>query len=221
MCNVANHIRPHALVHARTSQSSQGAARYAGSVIVVSGTVEPAGRREGIVVAIAGSAVAMGATVQVIGIVPDGEDGDHRLIDLATRGIGHAAVLRTRLRPLEPADVELALRYLPDIRVIVAVDGESGLDGAIAEGAAYSGATLVLVVGDAQRGERVDLPESAIVLEAPADDPDGTFAGFVGAFAARLDGGAVPADAWAATIRDLAVDPVTAAPGPRGRASAG
>ena len=153
------------------------------------------------------------------GSSPTARDGDQLLIDLAARGIGHAAVLRTRPRPLDPADIELALRYLPDVRVVVAVDGDPALDAVLVDGAAYSAATLIVVVGDAGRGERADLPASAVVLAAPDHDPDGTFAGFVGAFAARVDGGTVPADAWRSTVRDLAVDPVTASPGPRGRAA--
>ncbi len=155
----------------------------------------------------------------MIGIVPDGPDGDRGLLDLATRGIGHAAVLRTHPRPLDAADIELALRYLPDVRVVVAVDGDPVLDAALVDGAGYSAATLILVVGNAQRGERADLPASAVVLAAPDQDPDGTFAGFVGAFAARVDAGASSADAWRSTVRDLAVDPVIATPG-RGRPAA-
>ena len=51
-------------------------------------------------------------------------------------------------------------------------------------------------------------------------DPDETFAGFVGAFSARLDRGEKPADAWDATLRELAVDSVTPARGHRGRPAA-
>ena len=44
------------------------------------------------------------------------------------------------------------------------------------------------------------LPETATVLAAPVSDPDGAFAAVVGAYAAALDGGASPADAFAGAI---------------------
>jgi hypothetical protein len=189
-------------------------------MIVVCGSLEPVGRHEGAAFAIAGRAAAAGAPVQVIGIVPDGPAGDRRLLALAAAGIGHAAVLRTASRTLEAADVDLALRYLPELRVVIAAGTDPNVLPTLVDGAAYAGASLV-VIGRAGEidGER-DLPSSAIVLEAPANDPDGTFAGFVGSFAARLDGGTVSADAWDATVRELAVDPVRPGPGRRGPASA-
>lgn len=190
-------------------------------MIVICGSLEPVGRHPGMPVAIAERVARAGASVQVVGIVPDGPAGDRQLISLAEAGIGHAAVLRSAPRSLEPADVELALRYLPDIRVVVDAAGPAALAATVADGAAYAGASFILIGDRATTGTTADLPDSAIVLEAPADDPDGTFAGFVGAFAVRLDGGAVPADAWSATVRDLAVDPVTRAPGRRDRPSAG
>jgi len=189
-------------------------------VIVVCGSLEPTWRNDGPAFAISARAVTAGATVQVIGIVPDGADGDRILIGLATAGIGHAAVLRTAPRALEQADVELALRYLPDVRVVIAVGATEPLLSSLADGAAFSGATLVVVSGPENEAAAPNLPESAIVLEAPADDPDETFAGFVGAFAARLDRSEKPADAWDATLRELAVDAVTPAPGRRDRKAA-
>ena len=189
-------------------------------MIVVCGALEPVGRHDGAATAIATRAAAAGSTVQVVGIIPDGTDGDRRLLALVAAGLGHAAVLRTASRPLEAADVELALRYLSDLRVVVAADPAPALLPALVDGAAYAGATLVVVEQAGQSSRTENLPTSAIQLEAPKTDPDGTFAGFVGAFAARLDGGAVPADAWDATVRDLAVDPVTPGPGRRGPASA-
>ncbi len=189
-------------------------------MIVVCGNLEPVGRREGAAFAIAARAATAGALVQVIGIIPDGRDGDRRLIALATAGIGHAAVLRTASRALEAADVDLALRYLPELRVVIAAGTDASLLPTLVDGAAYAGASLIVIdrAGDADADR--NLPPLAIVLEAPSSDPDGTFAGFVGAFAARLDGGAVPSDAWDATVRDLAVDPVRPGPGRRGPATA-
>ena len=159
---------------------------------------------------VAARAAAAGSRVEIVGIVPDDPDGDVRMLALAAADVGHAAVLRGPARPLEAEDVELALRYLPEVRVIVVVDAPAAALRAAHEQAGWSGAALIVVRGVSAAVPEVDdatLPEGAVVLEAPASDPDGTFAGFVGAFAARLDEGATPSDAWAATTRALAVDP--------------
>jgi hypothetical protein len=160
--------------------------------------------------AVAARAASAGAVVQLVGVVPDDDDGDRQLLELATANVGHAAVLRGPARDLEPADVDLALRYLPDVRVIVTVDVAPAGVAVASERAGWSGAALVVIrsVRDQGPATSPELPDSAVVMEAPASDPDGTFAGFVGTFAARLDAGATSTDAWAATTRELAVDPV-------------
>ncbi|MBA3876849.1 MAG: hypothetical protein C0498_07915 [Anaerolinea sp.] len=148
--------------------------------------------------------------MQAVGVVPDDPDGDRQILELAAAQIGHAAVLRGPARELEPADIDLALRYLPDVRVIVTVGAARAVVVTASEHASWSGAALV-VVDDAAgngRGVPADLPDGAIELQAPPSDPDGTFAGFVGALAARLNAGVLPAEAWAATSRELAVDRV-------------
>lgn len=157
-------------------------------------------------------AAAAGATTQVVGVVPQGGAGDRRLLELAMAGVGHVAVLREPAREVEPADLDLALRYLPEARVIVCLAMPVAVVETASQHAAWSGAALVVADADGRAGAapsggeaRVD---GAIVLAAPARDPDGTFAGFVGTLAARLDAGATPADAWAGTTRDLAVDSV-------------
>jgi len=164
--------------------------------------------------------------VQAVGLIPDDDRGDWALMALANGGVGHAAMLRGPGRPIEPADIDLAIRYLPDVRVVIAVDLAAATLRAIADGAAYAGATAIVIVtagpeaadptaaGDA-------LPPGALVLAAPTDDPDGTFAGFVAAFAVRIDAGAAPADAWNATLGALAVDSVSPRTGSRDRRSAG
>ena len=186
-------------------------------MIVICGDLQPVAGRQRLAASIAGSAAHGGAVVQVVGIVPDGPEGDGYLLELAALGVGHAAVLRTRPRSLESADLELALRYLPDVRVVVAAGLEPGLIASVADGAAFAEANLVIVNSlSAEKPVDADLPTSAIVLEAPATDPDGTFAGFVAAFAGRLDSGEVPADAWEATLQTLAVDAITRDPDRRG-----
>jgi hypothetical protein len=199
---------------------SGGAVGYAAAVIVVCADLAASDRAEPPGVAIAKRCAVAGAPVQVVGIVPEGPDGDRQVLGLAAVDVGHAAVLRSPARSLEPADVDLALRYLPDIRVVVAVELEAPLLRVIASAAAFAGAPLVVIDGaTGDRGSGADEMADAIVLQAPREDPDGTFAGFVGAFAAHLDRREKPADAWQATLTELAVDAVTPAPG-RGPASA-
>jgi hypothetical protein len=97
---------------------------------------------------------------------------------------------------LEPADIELALRYLPDYRVLVIAEPlpEASLRVALAA-AGWNGAALVVIVpaGSTQPSAGAD----ATVIEAPADDPDDAFAGIVGAYAAAIDRGEEPAEAFA------------------------
>ena len=102
--------------------------------------------------------------------------------------------------PLEAADVELGLRYLTDYRVIVVAD-PAGPDvvGVAVEAARWGAARLVVV---SEAGEAVDdsLPADATVIEAPAADPDGAFADLVGRFAASLDDGSDPGDAFSGSL---------------------
>ena len=181
-------------------------------MIVVCGDFASPGERGTGAAEIARRAAVAGAGVQLVSVVADGTEGDAWLLELATAGVGHAAVLREPARELEAADLDLALRYLPEVRVVVVVEMPPPIVATAADRTLWSGAALI-VVSRASAGGAVlpaELPDGAIVLEAPASDPDATFAGFVGAFAARLDAGATAADAWAATTRELAVDPVVA-----------
>lgn len=110
---------------------------------------------------------------------------------------------------LEPADVELALRYLDEFRVLVVADplGADGLAVA-AEAAAYAEAALIVLVPD---GTSIpDLHREATVLGIPDADPDGVFARTVGAFAAALDAGVAPAEALRAATAAAGWEPATA-----------
>jgi len=159
--------------------------------------------RGGLAVDIATRVARRGAAVQAVGVLPVGADGDRRMIELSGAGVGHAAVLRSAATHLEPADLELALRYLPDLGALVLV-GMPGLAATAAAGASFSAAPLV-IVSDAASAAGT-LPDDALVLGAPADDPDGAFAGLVAELAVRLDGGAAPAAAWADTLRALVIE---------------
>ncbi len=176
------------------------------------GQLDPVARRDSLAFVVAERAARDGARVEIVGLVPDDPTGDRLVLRLAAARVGHAAVLRSRARPLEAADIDLALRYLPDVRVVVAADLKVDLLPVIVAGAAFAGAALVVVTSQADTSlavpDRLEADDSTIVIAAPAHDPDGTFAGFVAGFAGRLDAGAVSADAWAATIQSLAVDAV-------------
>jgi hypothetical protein len=203
-------------------------------------------RAAGMVSGIARSAAAVGAEVQVVGKVGEDPGGDAVLLDLASGGVGHVAILRdpSRLTPaapppptedaaafdepdatpaadadadsaasnpdglsLDPADIELALRYLPDYRVLVVAEpiAEASLRVAAAA-AGWNGAALVVVV---PAGSTSTLGgDDATVIEAPTDDPDDAFAGIVGAYAAAIDRGEEPAEAFATASSSIGWAPV-------------
>jgi hypothetical protein len=182
-------------------------------MIVVCGSLGRDGSWPSTATVIAKRAVAAtggASSVQVVGVVPDDPEGDARLMALAAAGVGHVAVLRGPERPIDAADVDLALQYLPDVRVVVGVDLLGPALAALADAAAFAGAAAIVVTtaSSPSRGPADALPEGVVILAAPARDPDGTFAGFVASFCIRLDAGELPADAWASTVRALAVDPV-------------
>lgn len=177
----------------------------------------------------AAAAAAVGREVQLVGKVGDDPDGDRLVLELAEAGVGHAALLRDPARrtpiviveppddepdmgaatieppdpadrpSLEPADVELALRYLTDFRVVVV--GEP-LSAAIVEvaaaAAAYAGARLIVTVVPGADG-----PADATVVEVPPADPDGAFATLLGTLAADLDADTLPAGGIAAAAASL------------------
>jgi len=103
---------------------------------------------------------------------------------------------------LEGADIELALRYLPDYRVLVVADSlaEPSLQVALAA-ASWNGAALVVIVPAGATQPAAG--EDATVIEAPPDDPDDAFAGIVGAYAAAIDRGEEPKEAFASASSTL------------------
>lgn len=101
---------------------------------------------------------------------------------------------------LDAADVELGLRYLTNFAVVVLAEPAArDVVRVVADAATWNAAQLVLVVA-AGTEPWDELPPDAIVFEAPADDPDGDFAALVGRFAAALDDGTDPADAFRTSI---------------------
>jgi sugar/nucleoside kinase (ribokinase family) len=102
---------------------------------------------------------------------------------------------------LEPADLSLGLRYLREFDVVVAVEPlPPGGAAVIADAASFADATLVVILPP---GTTVPPAyAAATLLEAPDDDPDGAFARLVGRYAAALDGGVAPAEAFRAATAE-------------------
>ena len=131
---------------------------------------------------------------------PDPAADDERPAAPAAPATGAPA--SDRVPVLEPADVSLGLGYLTAFGVLVVTDDvpEAVVPASI-EAAGFTGAHLVLLV---QAGGVVpgSLPGASTVLAAPAGNDGGAFAALVGAYAASLDAGVAPADAFAAATGD-------------------
>jgi hypothetical protein len=186
--------------------------------VIVVGLLAAEGTASGTVVEIARRAAGGGVgplraaapgpsrRVEVLGMIPGDASWDRATIELAHAGVGHATVVRSARGSMEPADLELALRYLPEIRVIVLVQPPDALVATAISAASWSGAALVLI--GPLEGEIPATDPAPIVLDPPDADPDGTFAGFVARLAAEIDDGQAPAEAWQRTVGQLAADKV-------------
>lgn len=192
-------------------------------VLIPDASGAPGPSRSGAVLEIARRAAATGARTELVGVAPAGPAGDRLLVQLASAGVGHATVTRSAASGIEPADLDLALRYLPDVHVIVLAAPPGPLLATAIAAAGWSGAMLVVLgpldedaaavldSADPGAGPTADAatagPGTPIVLDPPAHDPDAAFAGLVAALAVRLDAGDPPGAAWSATLAALAVDP--------------
>lgn len=108
---------------------------------------------------------------------------------------------------LDAADVELALRYLPDYTTVVVAEPQPGaIVTIVVDAAAFSGATLLLVVDKAAVSVP---PASAVVFEAPVSDPDGAFATMLGELAAAIDRGTPVETAFREVEGRLGLTPAT------------
>lgn len=99
---------------------------------------------------------------------------------------------------VDQADVALGLSYLTAFGVLIVTDdAPTVVLPACVDGAAFSGAHLVVLV---PAGRRLPdgLPPEATVLAAPDVADDGAFAALVGAYAAALDRGDDPGAAFRA-----------------------
>jgi sugar/nucleoside kinase (ribokinase family) len=193
----------------------------AGSV----GEVSPAGMTG----AVALAAATAGARVELVARVGDDPVGDGLLLAIAAAGVGHVATLRDASRQtpitgvddepvdldddapppappvdaptptLDGADVSLALRYLPEYRVVIAVHPSPAVLAETVAAARWAGAHLVVALDPAMDGPApADLPADALVL-AVAGDAVG-LGDALGRYAAAVDRGDDPAAAFAATL---------------------
>jgi hypothetical protein len=110
---------------------------------------------------------------------------------------------------LDAGDLELGLRYLPEYAVIVvAQDLEAAALAAVSEAARWAGARLVIIRGPGATSQPA--PDDATVLEAPPQDAEGAFASLVGRYAAALDRGIEPGDAFVAASAAVGWQPAAA-----------
>ncbi|MDH4142940.1 MAG: PfkB family carbohydrate kinase [Chloroflexota bacterium] len=182
---------------------------------------------------VAMAAAAAGSRVELVSKVGEDAAGDALLLALTRAGVGHVAVLRdavhrTELHPdpddtavdpvasdagsiatggtvpvLDAADVGLALRYLTDYVVIVAVHPTPAASAEAITAADWAGAHLVLVTLPGAPAFAA-LPTGSLVLEV-AEEPDGgsAFGSRLGVYAAAVDRGEAPASAFAALTAEV------------------
>jgi sugar/nucleoside kinase (ribokinase family) len=194
---------------AGTAVDVVAAARTAGATVELAGKVGDDGAGDAVVVALGRLGIGHAALLRdparptpvVVAAEEAGDEGRDAVGDAGAETVPAAAGRPARLLPedpserpgLEAGDVELALRYLDAASVIVLAEslGAAAVEAA-AGAASFAGAKLVVLVAP---GSTAPAAPDAIVLEAPAED-DGSFGRLVGAFAARLDGGADPSAAF-------------------------
>jgi hypothetical protein len=103
---------------------------------------------------------------------------------------------------LDAADVALALRYLTDFEVLVAVHPSPDVLAEAVAAAAWTGARLVVVVADETAVPSPDVPADALVVAAPSEESEGV-GERIGRYAAALSRG----DDAAAAYRELTAVP--------------
>jgi hypothetical protein len=110
--------------------------------------------------------------------------------------------------PIDAADLELALRYLPDYRVIVVAPGlDAPAIATVVAAAGWSGARLVVL--DDGATPTGPLPPDATLLAQPLE-ADTAFAAVVARYAVELDRGTEPGAAFAAASSAVGWRPVEA-----------
>jgi hypothetical protein len=176
------------------------------------------GALDGTAARIALTALHAGGDVEVVGSVGDDSDGDSVVTLLGSLGIGHAAVLRDPagatpredetgpLPRLDAADIDLGLKYIAECQVLVVADTlDRDAMRVAADAAAYHRAALIVLTPEGGEPPSV-MTDEATLLEVPSED-GGAFAELVGRYAAALDTGRAPADAWQDSIDETGWEP--------------
>lgn len=138
-----------------------------------------------------------------------GDDDDPDLVaeERAPGGDGLVPEDPAERPAVDAGDLSLAFRYLSDYQVIVVADPIDGASAeVVAEAAAFAGAQVVVVGHEST--QVAEALASATVLEAPPLDPDRVFAAVVGRYAAELDRGVLPADAFKSAVSGAGWQPV-------------
>jgi len=211
----------HDIVAGGLSSAIAAAAAAAGAAVQVVGRVGEDAAGDAVLLALAAAGIGHVAILREPGrptpaapprpgesASPDGPALGESLLDerafeddelLPTEGDADALALPAGLS-VDEADLELALRYVPDYRVLVlAADLDAPALAAVVAAVGWSGAHLVALLPAG--GSAEGLPDGATVLQRPADDSDGAFAAMVAAYAVALDHGSEPAAAFAIAQR--------------------
>jgi hypothetical protein len=140
--------------------------------------------------------------------IPDGPALGEAVLDGIDRpddddnssGAGDDAVDLPDGLSVDAGDLELALRYIPDYRVlVVAADLDAAALEAVVAGAGWSGAHLIVLLPEGASARTI--PDGATALLRPPTDPDGAFAAMVAGYAVALDRGDEPRAAFATAQR--------------------
>ena len=195
------------------------AAAKAGAAVQLVGKVGEGSDGDAVVLSVAAAGIGHAALLRGAVPVPVEDaadlDLDGSVDHLADLEEGHAepdrSVSAEPAGSLDAADVALALRYLPEYRVVVAAEPVSAETfAAVVEAARWAEARLVVVAAAATAAP--ELSADATVLEAPVEDAEGAFATMLGRYVAALDRGADPADAFAAASNAAGWSPVAPEP---------
>lgn len=196
-----------------SAASIAGAAAAAGALVEVATRLgeDPAG--DAVLLAFARSGIGHVATLRDAArpTALDTGDEDEELTDLDPGGAMDAAILPEAARhapdphapTLDGPDVALALRYLPDYRVLVLVHPASpGVLEAVVFASDWGSAHLVVVADPEAPAPSPDIVPAQALVVAAAADADGV-AGLIGRYAAAVDGGEAPEVALRATLGAL------------------
>ena len=183
----------------------------------------------GLAVDIARAAASGGSRVEFIARIGDDPAGDDLLVALSRHKIGHVATLRDASRPtpvsvvlddvagpaeLEPStdtagpdadhalereDVGLALRYITDFDVVVAVHVGREVLLEVAEASGWASAHLV-VVGRSGDDAPASIPGDSLVIVDDSDDGESAVGAAIGRYAAAVERGEDPKTAYGSIL---------------------